>query len=104
MGKHYRADTQTGFWTAFWKSQRECKFVEESVEGSGIYFFRNLYGKGAPVRDLTEQKANDESKAVTSSGLESKTTVVTAMASSRNKDAKRRFSQGLSSTLPLLAE
>jgi omega-6 fatty acid desaturase (delta-12 desaturase) len=102
MGKHYRADTQTSFWTAFWKSQRECKFVEESVQGSGVYFFRNLYGRGVAARDLTGGKA-DDSKAAASS-VESKSVSVTAMASSRNKDAKRRFSQGLSSTLPLLAE
>lgn len=29
--------------TVFWKVLKECKFVEESVDGSGIYFFRGLH-------------------------------------------------------------
>ena len=53
MGTHYRADRATPFMTAFWKNQRACKFVEESVDGSGIYFFRNLHGVGEPPKDLT---------------------------------------------------
>ncbi|KAM7206559.1 Fatty acid desaturase domain containing protein [Naviculisporaceae sp. PSN 640] len=54
MGKHYHADTETPLLTAFWKNQRDCKFVEETVgmEGSGIYMFRNLHGRGERARDL----------------------------------------------------
>ena len=42
MGVHYRFD-DTNFLLALWRVQRDCKFVEESVEGSGVLFFRNLH-------------------------------------------------------------
>lgn len=56
MGPSYTADFETPFWTAFWRNQRDCKFVEESenADGTGVYFFRNLHGKGTPAKDLTE--------------------------------------------------
>ncbi|KAI9729192.1 MAG: hypothetical protein M1834_007099 [Cirrosporium novae-zelandiae] len=54
MGKHYRADTKTNFIAAFWKNQRECKFVEESsdMDGTGVFLYRNLHGKGTAPRNL----------------------------------------------------
>jgi omega-6 fatty acid desaturase / acyl-lipid omega-6 desaturase (Delta-12 desaturase) len=54
MGKHYRSDTKTPFMIAFWKSQKECKFVKESVDGSGVYFFRNLHGVGVLPKILLD--------------------------------------------------
>ena len=122
MGEDYRADQNMGctgstglgsfmgvpaFMTAFWKNLRNCRFVEESVEGSGVYFFRNLHGKGATPKDLTGGKAA-EVKAV----LEARErrgsvgAMSTAMSSSRNLNAKRRLSYGLNvpAALALLAE
>lgn len=108
MGQHYKADTKTRFWTAFWKNQRSCKFVEETdgQEGSGVYFFRNLHnspGQTKP-RDLTGAKSaaplgdREEVKPISA--------MATAMSSSRNLDARRRLSQSaqLRATLPLLAD
>jgi len=91
MGKHYKRD-DTPFMKAFWKQQKECKFVEECVDDSGVYFFRNLHGVGVPPKDLTDGKDTKDVK--------------TAMASSRNLDAKRRFSGGghFPATLPLMSE
>jgi omega-6 fatty acid desaturase (delta-12 desaturase) len=63
MGVHYQADTQTPFWTAFWRNQKSCKFVEESEgrEGSGVFMFRNLHGVGeAHARDLTGAEGSRE--------------------------------------------
>lgn len=114
MGQHYKADVKTPFWTAFWKNQRSCKFVEESegMEGSGVYMYRNLYKREGEVhaKDFTDGKADavkeNESKTV------SKVVPVGAMASavstSRNAKASRRFSQSVSERakagLPLLSE
>lgn len=106
MGQHYKADVKTGFWTAFWKNQRTCKFVEETAgaEGSGVYMYRNLHGKAGETQPqnlagvvVTEKK--EEVK-------ESKSAMATAMASSRNLDARRRLSQSaqLRANLPLLAD
>lgn len=108
MGVHYKSDTKTSFMTAFWRNQRDCKFVEESVEGSGIYFFRNLYGKKgqatAKVLCASEELAEAEGDKVEELGAASKA-IGTAMSSSRNMEAKRRLSQSVSkATLPLLAE
>jgi omega-6 fatty acid desaturase (delta-12 desaturase) len=123
MGGDYRADENMGstgsmglgnfmgvpaFMVAFWKNMRSCRFVEESVEGSGVYFFRNLHGKGAPPKDLTGGKA-EEVKAVTEARERrgSVGAMSTAMSSSRNLNAKRRLSHGLQAvpaTLPLLSE
>jgi omega-6 fatty acid desaturase (delta-12 desaturase) len=109
MGQHYKADTKTNFGTAFWKNQRTCKFVEETTgqEGSGVFFFRNLYNKiGQPQpTDLTggkiaELKAEEKEEAKPISSM------ATAMSSSRNLDARRRLSQSaqLRANLPLLAD
>ncbi len=97
MGKHYRSDTKTPFMWAFWKNQRECKFVEETVQGSGIWFFRNLHGMGERPRDLTGGKATAGDVKVAEKERETKgaSAMSTAMSSSRNMEAKRRFSQGL---------
>jgi len=106
MGEHYKADVKTPFWTAFWRNQRTCKFVEESKgqEGSGVYMFRNLYNREGETqpRDLTggAKKAGKEKK-------EGKPTAMqTAMSTGRNLDARRRLSQSaqLSAKLPLLAD
>jgi len=107
MGIHYKADTKTGFWTAFWRNQRTCKFVEETegAEGSGVYMFRNLYNREGQtkVRDLTGG-AKEEVKEVKI--VETKSAIATAMSSSRNLDARRRLSQSaqLRANLPLLAD
>lgn len=98
--------------TAFWRNQRSCKFVEESVDGSGVYFFRNLYGKKgqAQAKDLCDgasvavEEEGDRVEELESVGAGAKT-IGTAMSSSRNMEAKRRLSQSVSkATLPLLAE
>ncbi|KAM3065597.1 hypothetical protein ACMFMG_011307 [Clarireedia jacksonii] len=54
MGKHYNADRTTPLLTAFWRNQRDCQFVEETpgMEGSGVFMFRNLHGRGAKPRDV----------------------------------------------------
>ena len=59
MGKHYHADRDTPLMTAFWRNQRDCQFVEESsgMDGSGIYMFRNLHGRGTRPRDLQAGEA-----------------------------------------------
>ncbi|KAH8431975.1 uncharacterized protein LDX57_009622 [Aspergillus melleus] len=55
MGKHYRADRATPLMTALFRNLRDCQFVEESsgMDGSGVYMFRNLHGRGVKPRDLT---------------------------------------------------
>jgi omega-6 fatty acid desaturase (delta-12 desaturase) len=109
MGAHYKADTKTGFWTAFWKNQRTCKFVEETEgqEGSGVYFFRNLYNNQgmAKPRDLTGGEAKVV-KAEEKEEIKPISAMATAMSSSRNLDARRRLSQSaqLRANLPLLAD
>ncbi|KAF3903242.1 hypothetical protein ABW20_dc0105408 [Dactylellina cionopaga] len=47
MGKHYKSDVKTSFWTAFWMNRRTCSFVEETKgnEGTGVYMYRNLLNK-----------------------------------------------------------
>ena len=54
LGNHYHADLQTPLLEAFWETQKHCAFVEESegMDGSGVYFFRNLHGKGPRPRSL----------------------------------------------------
>ncbi|KAL3419150.1 fatty acid desaturase [Phlyctema vagabunda] len=100
MGQHYKADVKTPFWTAFWRNQRTCKFVEESegCEGSGVYFFRNLYNREGETQPKT--LAEGEKKVVEEKSVSS---MATAMSSEK---AKRRFSQSaqLRANLPLLAE
>jgi omega-6 fatty acid desaturase (delta-12 desaturase) len=104
MGKHYIADVKTPFWTAFFRNQRSCKFVEESegAEGSGVYFFRNLFnrpGETQPINLIGDEKRVAEVK-------ESKSAMASAMSSSRNLDARRRLSQSaqLRANLPMLAD
>ncbi|RDW65242.1 putative Delta(12) fatty acid desaturase [Coleophoma crateriformis] len=103
MGQHYKADVKTPFWTAFWRNQRTCKFVEESegMEGSGVYFFRNLYNRTGETPPL--KLADGEKKQVAAEKEKPVTSMATAMSSEK---AKRRFSQSaqLRANLPLLAE
>jgi omega-6 fatty acid desaturase (delta-12 desaturase) len=108
MGQHYKADVETPFWTAFWRNQRTCKFVEESQgqEGSGVFMFRNLYNRAneTKAKDLTggaaaaqkEVKEKVESKPVSA--------MQTAMSTGRNMDARRRLSQSARASLPVLVE
>lgn len=103
MGAHYQADISTPFWVAFWRNMKSCQFVEESAgaEGSGVFMFRNLYARPdqTPARDLTAGAAKLDQKP--------KPAVATAMASSRNLNARRRLSQSAqlhATSLPLLAE
>ncbi|KAG9246936.1 fatty acid desaturase-domain-containing protein [Calycina marina] len=102
MGQHYKADVKTPFWTAFWRNQRTCKFVEESEgqEGSGVYFFRNLYNRPEQTqpKDLTHGAKDVVVK-------EDKIPVMQAvMSSGRNLDARRRLSQSAQLALPIMAE
>lgn len=102
MGKHYIADVKTPFWTAFFRNQRSCKFVEETqgAEGSGVYFFRNLFNRPGETQPIN--LVGDAKKEV----KETKSAMASAMASSRNLDARRRLSQSaqLRANLPLLAD
>jgi omega-6 fatty acid desaturase (delta-12 desaturase) len=106
MGQHYKADTKTGFWTAFWRNQRACKFVEETAgaEGSGVYMYRNLHNKAGETQpqNLAGFAGVEKKEEV----RETKREMATAMASSRNLDARRRLSQSaqLRANLPLLAD
>lgn len=110
MGQHYKADTKTGFWTAFWRNQRACKFVEETEGqvGSGVYFFRNLHNTPgqAKARDLTGGKTAPVVVGEAMEEVKPISAMATAMSSSRNLDARRRLSQSaqLRATLPLLAD
>ncbi|KAJ9325451.1 hypothetical protein DTO027B5_5012 [Paecilomyces variotii] len=54
MGKHYHADMDTPLIAALFRTQRDCQFVEESsgMDGSGVYMFRNIHGRGTKPRDL----------------------------------------------------
>lgn len=104
MGQHYKADVKTPFWVAFWRNMQSCQFVEESegAEGSGIFMFRNLYRVAGqtPARDLTDG-AKDDIKAA----AKPVSAMATAMASSRNLDARRRLSQSAQlHALPILTE
>jgi omega-6 fatty acid desaturase (delta-12 desaturase) len=108
MGKHYRADTTTPFHYAFWKNQRDCKFVEESVEGSGILFFRNLHGAGAAPRDLTDGAAENV-EVVGRTQAEWRSINNAVMATGKKEgSAKRRFSAATAplsaKALPILSE
>lgn len=109
MGKHYMADVKTPFWTAFFKNQRTCKFVEETVgaEGSGVYMFRNLNNnKGETQPQVLAEKPVQEKTGDVKEVKETKSAMAAAMASSRNLDARRRLSQSaqLRANLPLLVE
>jgi len=102
MGTHYKADVKTPFWSAFWKNQRTCKFIEETegAEGSGVYMYRNLFNKPGQT-----QPKNLTGGAVKI--METKPSAMqTAMSSGRNLDARRRLSQSaqLRANLPLLTE
>jgi omega-6 fatty acid desaturase (delta-12 desaturase) len=53
MGKHYRADTEGGFFGflgALWRSARMCQWVEPCAEAEGpgkkVLFYRNRNGLG----------------------------------------------------------
>lgn len=102
MGKHYRADRATPFMAAFWRNQRACRFVEETIQGSGVYFFRNLHGDGVAPKDLTGGKAEAEAEA-SSKGAESGV-ASGAVSMPGSADAKRRFSHSAARALPILAE
>jgi len=110
MGQHYKADVKTPFWTAFWRNQRTCKFVEETVgqEGSGVYMFRNLYNRAGETqpKDLTsgerkktvlEVKKETERSDVLSS-------MATVMASKKNVEARRRLSHSAMVNMPVMVE
>ncbi|TVY34651.1 Delta(12) fatty acid desaturase [Lachnellula occidentalis] len=58
-GKHYHADRKTNLMAALWRNQRDCQFVEESpgMEGSGVFMFRNLHGRGVRPRNLSAGEA-----------------------------------------------
>jgi omega-6 fatty acid desaturase (delta-12 desaturase) len=109
MGQHYKADVKTPFWTAFWRNQRTCKFVEESegCEGSGVFMFRNLYKREGEThpKDLTDGKTVEKP---TVSNIVQVGAMATAMSSSRNLNAGRRLSHSAqmraNAALPLLAE
>ncbi|KAH7419645.1 fatty acid desaturase-domain-containing protein [Cadophora sp. MPI-SDFR-AT-0126] len=107
MGKHYIADVKTPFWTAFWKNQRTCKFVEETkgAEGSGVYMFRNLYNREGETQPLALAPPS-AAPVVEAKETKEKSAMATAMSSSRNLDARRRLSQSaqLRANLPLLAD
>lgn len=110
MGKHYRADVDTPFWTAFWKNQRACKFVEETegAEGSGVYMYRNLFNREGETKaqNLCGNQTVGGKKVGVEEGLKAVLPVATAMSSARNLDARRRLSQSaqLRGSLPLMAE
>ncbi|THY16843.1 hypothetical protein D6D00_08728 [Aureobasidium pullulans] len=55
MGRHYHVDNDTPLLKAFWITQRDCQFVEEThgADGSGVFLYRNLYGRGASLRNLS---------------------------------------------------
>jgi omega-6 fatty acid desaturase / acyl-lipid omega-6 desaturase (Delta-12 desaturase) len=99
MGEHYCKEEEKtgmiGFWNSFWTNQRQCKFVEEceGMEGSGVWFFRNLHGVGEMPRDLCGGKK----------GMK----IGSGMATRRNSaGAKRRLSHSVAAAaaLPLLVE
>ena len=107
MGAHYQADTKTPFWTAFWRNQKSCKFVEESegAVGSGVFMFRNLYVKKGQTsaRDLTGGKLAEKKEKVVE--IKPVSAIATAMSSTRNLDARRRLSQSAQlRARPLLVE
>ena len=109
MGKHYKADTKTPFWTAFWRNQRKCKFVEETVgqEGSGVYMFRNLYNREGETqpKDLTGGKKPvvvEEKKEVERADVLS--SMATVMASKKNVEARRRLSHSARVNMPVMVE
>ncbi|EHK97111.1 putative Delta(12) fatty acid desaturase [Glarea lozoyensis 74030] len=112
MGVHYKADLETPFWTAFFKNQRTCKFVEETEgqEGSGVYMFRNLFNRDGETQPQNLAKLDKTEKRDVSEGLKASTATATAtamsMASARHQDARRRLSQStqLSGKLPILTE
>jgi omega-6 fatty acid desaturase (delta-12 desaturase) len=92
MGRHYQSDMRTGFLAAFWHNIRACKFVEESVPGSGVFFFRKLSGVGLPPAPAEPDRRDH---------LEASS----IMASGCNLNAKRRPSVNrLGVALPLLAD
>ena len=108
MGKHYRADVKTPFWTAFWRNQRACKFVEETdgLEGSGVYMFRNLFNRAgqSPAKKLAAGKAESSVVVEDKSGGDVLSSMATAMSSSRNMEARRRLSQTARASMPVLVE
>jgi omega-6 fatty acid desaturase (delta-12 desaturase) len=112
MGVHYKADLETPFWTAFFKNQRSCKFVEETEgqEGSGVYMYRNLFNRDGETQPQNLAGIDKTEKRNVSEGIKASTATATAtamsMASARHQDARRRLSQStqLSAKLPILTE
>lgn len=107
MGQHYQSDTKTPFWTAFFRNQRSCKFVEESVgkEGSGVFMYRNLYNREGETQPKNLSGVPVEKVEKVEEKKETKSAMATAMSSSRNLDARRRLSHSAQmATLPLLVE
>lgn len=69
------------------------------MEGSGVYFYRNLHGTGEPPKDLTGGKAQEAAELV----VEKKATTTTGVAAA--SQAKRRLSHSAQMTakaLPIL--
>lgn len=109
MGKHYKADVKTPFWTAFFRNQRTCKFVEETAgaEGSGVYMYRNLFNREGETQPIDHTGGEKEMlKDIRNVDVKSVDVKSVKMASSRNLDARRRLSQSaqLAVNLPLMVE
>jgi len=107
MGQHYIADTKTPFWTAFWRNQRTCKFVEESegMEGTGVFMFRNLYNRTGEVQPVDLTGGKKAAEKVEIKEVKPVSAMATAMSTGRNLDARRRLSQSaVRASLPILAE
>lgn len=79
------------------------------MEGSGVYMFRNLYNRAGETqpKDLTNGKREkkvvvEEKKEVERSDVLS--SMATAMASSRNMEARRRLSHSAKINMPVMVE
>jgi omega-6 fatty acid desaturase (delta-12 desaturase) len=64
MGRHYHIDDRTPLLKAFWTTQRDCQFVEETngAGASGVFIYRNLHGRGIAPRDVTGDAICDKKK------------------------------------------
>jgi omega-6 fatty acid desaturase (delta-12 desaturase) len=62
LGRHYHIDDRTPMLKAFWATQRDCQFVEETngAGGSGVFFYRNSHGRGIALRDVTGDAVCDK--------------------------------------------
>lgn len=83
--------------------------MEETVgqEGSGVYFFRNLYNRAGETqpKDLTGGKKPvvvEEKKEVERADVLS--SMATVMASKKNVEARRRLSHSARVSMPVMVE